>query len=161
MSHLPRPLKSTMSRWASARYAWPACAAAVALCAAPAWAADLVVTVTNIKDDAGFVGCALFAAEAAQQFPLDPSRAVTRRAPATPGRMRCEFAGLAAGSYAVSAAHDRNGNGKTDRNLVGIPTEPWAVSNNVRPTLRAPRFAESAVTLAADEVKQIELLLAP
>lgn len=74
--------------------------------------------------------------------------------------MRCEFTDLAAGTYAVSAAHDRNGNGKTDRNFVGIPSEPWAVSNNVRPTLRAPRFAESALTLANDEIKQIELQLA-
>jgi uncharacterized protein (DUF2141 family) len=138
-----------------------AAALAAALGIAPAWSASVVVTVAGVKDDTGFVGCALFAADSAALFPLDLSRAVTQRAPAREGRMRCEFADLAAGSYAVSAAHDRNANGKTDRNFVGLPVEPWAVSNNVRPTLRAPRFAESAFTLAADEVKHVELQLVP
>jgi uncharacterized protein (DUF2141 family) len=130
------------------------------LCATPAWAATLVVSVVGVQDDAGFVGCALFASEAAASFPLDATRAITRRAPARAGTLQCEFTDLPAGTYAVSAAHDRNGNGKTDRNFVGLPTEPWAVSNNVRPTLRAPAFAESALTLAADETRRIELVLA-
>jgi uncharacterized protein (DUF2141 family) len=138
--------------------------AAMAL-TAPAWGAAIVVTVVDVKSDQGFVGCALFAADAAALFPLDLSRAVTQRTAASTatqtGRMRCEFLDLAPGSYAVSAAHDINGNGKTDRNFVGLPTEPWAVSNNVRPTLRAPRFNEAVFTVAAEEVKQVELRLAP
>jgi uncharacterized protein (DUF2141 family) len=136
-------------------------AVAVFLLTAPAWAASVVVTVSDVKSDQGSVGCALFAAAAAAQFPLDLSRAVTQRTAAQPGRIRCEFLDLAPGSYAVSAAHDINGNGKTDRNFVGLPTEPWAVSNQVRPLLRAPRFDEAVFTLAADEVKQLELRLAP
>ncbi len=122
--------------------------------------ADLVVTVTGVKTADGSLGCALFAQALADKFPLDLSQAVTQRAPAKAGSMRCEFLGLAAGRYAASASHDINGNGKPDRNFVGLPTEPWAVSNNVRPNLRAPRFAEAAFDLAADEVKQIELRLA-
>jgi uncharacterized protein (DUF2141 family) len=125
------------------------------------WGATIVVTVIDVKSNEGFVGCALFAADAAPLFPLDLSRATAQKAPAQAGRMRCEFLDVTAGSYAVSAAHDINGNGKTDRNFVGLPTEPWAVSNNVRPTLRAPRFVEAAFTVAADDVKQIELRLAP
>lgn len=141
------------------RWCAPACAAW--LCAPPALAATLVINVVGIQSDAGMVGCALFAAEAATAFPLDTRRATTQRQPARPGSLRCAFEGLPAGSYAVSAAHDLNGNGKTDRNLVGLPVEPWAVSNNVRPSLRAPRFAEAAVTLSADETRQIDLKLTP
>lgn len=122
--------------------------------------ADLVVNIGGLKSTDGFLGCALFAESLADRFPLDVSKATTQRAPAGAGSMRCEFVGLPAGRYAVSASHDVNGNGKPDRNFVGLPTEPWAVSNNVRPTLRAPRFAEAALQLAADEVKQIELRLA-
>jgi uncharacterized protein (DUF2141 family) len=122
--------------------------------------AELVVNVSGLKSADGFLGCALFAESLAERFPLDVSKATTQRAPARAGSMRCEFVGLPAGRYAVSASHDANGNGKTDRNFVGLPTEPWAVSNNMRPTLRAPRFAEAAVQLAADEVKQLELRLA-
>lgn len=122
--------------------------------------ADLVVNVAGLKSADGYLGCALFAESLAERFPLDLSKATTQRAPARAGSMRCEFAGLPAGRYAVSASHDVNGNGRPDRNFVGLPTEPWAVSNNVRPGLRAPRFAEAALQLAADEVKQIELRLA-
>jgi uncharacterized protein (DUF2141 family) len=122
--------------------------------------ADLVVNISGLKSDDGFLGCALFAESLAERFPLDVSNATTQRAPARTGTMRCEFVGLPAGRYAVSASHDVNGNGKPDRNFVGLPTEPWAVSNNVRPSLRPPRFAEAALRLAADEVKQIELRFA-
>lgn len=123
-------------------------------------AADLVVNISGLKSANGFLGCALFAENLAERFPLDVSKATTQRAPVRAGTMRCEFVGLPAGRYAVSASHDVNGNGRPDRNLVGLPTEPWAVSNNARPTLRAPRFAEAALQLTADEVKQIELRLA-
>jgi uncharacterized protein (DUF2141 family) len=138
---------------------WSAIACTVLLCGQASNAATLVVNVVGIQTEAGFVGCALFAAEASTAFPLDTSRATTKRASARPGTVQCTFEGLSAGSYAVSAAHDRNGNGKTDRNLLGLPVEPWAVSNNVRPTLRAPRFSESALTLTGDETRQIELQL--
>jgi uncharacterized protein (DUF2141 family) len=37
-------------------------------------------------------------------------------------------------------AHDLNGNHKTGTNWVGLPLEPWGVTNNVRPILRAPKF---------------------
>jgi uncharacterized protein (DUF2141 family) len=133
---------------------------ALLLGSAASHSADIVVTISGLKSADGFLGCALFAESLATRFPLDLSQATTQRATARAGSMRCEFLGLPAGRYAVSASHDVNGNGKPDRNLVGLPTEPWAVSNNVRPSLRAPRFAEAAVQLAADEVKQIELRLA-
>jgi uncharacterized protein (DUF2141 family) len=130
------------------------------VCSTASHSADIGVTVVGLKSADGFLGCALFAQALAERFPLDLSQAVIQRAPARVGSMRCEFVGLPAGRYAVSASHDVNGNGKPDRNFVGLPTEPWAVSNNVRPTLRAPRFAEAALTLTEGESMQIELRLA-
>jgi uncharacterized protein (DUF2141 family) len=129
-------------------------------CGLPTQSAEVIVTVTGVASAQGFMGCALFASNARERFPLDLSQAVTQRAAAQANVMQFVFRDLAAGAYAVSAAHDINGNGSTDRNIVGLPTEPWAVSNNVRPTLRAPRFTEAAFDLAADEIKQIELRLA-
>ena len=126
----------------------------------PALGADIVVTVQGLESAQGALGCALFSSANSTRFPLDQSQAATVRVPAQPGSLQCVFREVPAGTYAVAAAHDINGNFKTDRNLVGLPTEPWAVSNNVRPTLRAPRFDEAAFTLAADQVKQIELRLA-
>ena len=48
------------------------------------------------------------------------------------------------GRYAIAAFHDLNGNNKLDTNMLGVPTEPYAFSNNARPKLRAPNWAEAS-----------------
>lgn len=47
------------------------------------------------------------------------------------------------GDYGVAVFHDENGNGKMDKNLLGIPQEPYGFSNNVRLTLGPPNWAEA------------------
>ena len=49
---------------------------------------------------------------------------------------------LPRGEWAVSLTQDMNNNNKIDKNFLGIPTEPYAFSNNVRPTVAAPGFDE-------------------
>ena len=49
---------------------------------------------------------------------------------------------LPRGEWAVSLTQDMNNNNKIDKNFLGIPTEPYAFSNNVRPTVAAPDFNE-------------------
>lgn len=49
---------------------------------------------------------------------------------------------LAPGEWAVALTQDINNNDKLDKNMLGIPTEPYAFSNNVRPRFAAPVFAE-------------------
>jgi uncharacterized protein (DUF2141 family) len=49
---------------------------------------------------------------------------------------------LAPGEWAVAVSQDLNNNDKLDKNFLGIPTEPFAFSNNVKPRLAAPSFQE-------------------
>ena len=49
---------------------------------------------------------------------------------------------LPPGEWAVAITQDLNGNDKVDKNFLGIPTEPYAFSNNIRPTVAAPKFDE-------------------
>ena len=49
---------------------------------------------------------------------------------------------LPKGEWAVAITQDLNNNDKVDKNFLGIPTEPYAFSNNVRPTIAAPDFNE-------------------
>jgi len=44
------------------------------------------------------------------------------------------------GDYGIAAFHDENSNGKMDKNLVGVPKEPYGFSNNLTVILRAPRW---------------------
>ncbi|MBI2367370.1 MAG: DUF2141 domain-containing protein [Deltaproteobacteria bacterium] len=36
------------------------------------------------------------------------------------------------GDYGVAVFHDENSNGKMDKNLLGMPLEPYGFSNNLR-----------------------------
>ncbi len=59
------------------------------------------------------------------------------------GNIEITLPDLTAGSYAISCFHDVNGNGKLDKNILGIPTDPYGFSNNTRPTFRAPNWEEA------------------
>ena len=52
------------------------------------------------------------------------------------------------GEWAVAITQDMNNNDKLDKNFVGIPTEPFAFSNNVRPVLAPPDFNECKFMVA-------------
>lgn len=54
---------------------------------------------------------------------------------------------LAKGEWAVALTQDTNNNGRLDKNMLGIPTEPFAFSNNVRPHFSAPNFEECKFTV--------------
>lgn len=54
---------------------------------------------------------------------------------------------LPRGEWAVAITQDLNNNDKIDKNFLGIPTEPYAFSNNVRPTVAAPGFDECKFTV--------------
>lgn len=121
---------------------------AVTLTAAPASADTVTVTVTGLAGPAGEVGCALHTD--ASTFPTGEGRSVWV-AP-TDGVAVCRFENVAPGVYAVASSHDLNGNRVTDTNLLGMPTERWGVSNDVRPFLRAPTFEEARFAVPASGV---------
>jgi len=54
---------------------------------------------------------------------------------------------LAHGEWAVAITQDTNNNDKLDKNFLGIPTEPFAFSNNVRPKLSPPAFEDCKFTV--------------
>jgi uncharacterized protein (DUF2141 family) len=131
------------------RPAWRRSLAALALAACGnALAADLEVRVSGLSAPLGRVGCSLFSE--AKGFPMDTAGARVQWHDADAKGVRCRFSGLSDGSYALAVVHDRNGNQRVDTNFVGLPTEPWGVSKNLRPTLRAPSFEEASFKLGGD-----------
>ena len=109
---------------------------AAALAAAPlsvavpavAQSADSRLTFTfEAGAETGAVMVALYADEAAYESGA-PSRAA--RVDVAAGERAAVFENLPAGAYGMKAFHDVNGNGKMDVNPFGMPTEPFAFSNN-------------------------------
>lgn len=118
-----------------------------ALLPVAALSAELAVQVTGVASRQGEVGCALHASGA--EFPTSNVRSTNAWLPADPRGVVCRFADVKPGVYAIAVSHDLNGNRKTDTNFLGIPTEAWGVSNNVRPALRAPTFDEAKFEVKA------------
>jgi uncharacterized protein (DUF2141 family) len=113
-------------------------------CAAPfaAHAADLVIHVDNVKSDTGKVMVALY--DKADAFLKQPVRVA--QAKADKSGTTLVLHDVAPGDYGFSIFHDANDNGRLDRNLMGIPTEPVAFSNNAQGRMGPPDF--DAVKLA-------------
>lgn len=118
----------------------------------------LIVTITGLLDAQGDVRCALF--RSTPDFPADTGAFLRVQRPAQPGTAECRFPDVPPGRYAVAVLVDRNKNGKTDKNFLGMPTEPWGVSNNVRHKTRAPRFDEAAFDLAGPAPHRLTIQVA-
>ncbi|HUB07511.1 MAG TPA: DUF2141 domain-containing protein [Myxococcales bacterium] len=140
-----------MSRAPSLLRRLAACAGLVAWSAAgPARAAgfEVVVHVEGPKGEKGTAVCALYASK--DGFPGDEAKALRRTtAPIDGSPATCVFEDLPPGTYAVAAFEDENGNGKCDRNFLGIPKEPVGVSNDAKGTFGPPPFDKARFQLTA------------
>jgi uncharacterized protein (DUF2141 family) len=59
------------------------------------------------------------------------------------------FTGLAPGRYAIKAFHDVDGDGKMATNPFGVPTEPFAFSNNAVVAMGPPKWEAAAFEVKA------------
>jgi uncharacterized protein (DUF2141 family) len=110
-------------------------------------AADLTVTVTDIRAATGTIRVAVVNSEAAWNNEAAP---VVRKAlPVSGKEATFQFPGLAPGQYAVQVMHDENDNGKFDTNFVGLPIEGYGFSNNPQ-VMRRANFDEARFELAAE-----------
>ena len=110
--------------------------------------ATLTVRITGARNTKGKIGVTLF--QNAQGFPDDASKAIRQQSvEVDPSTMSAQvtFKDLPQGTFAVSVLHDENGNGKMDKNFVGMPKEGYGASNNPKKKKRAPTFDEAKFSL--------------
>ena len=118
--------------------------------------ATVRLDVSAFRNADGALGCRLFSD--AKGFP-DADGTKTIRAAISGTKASCEFGSIPPGTYAVVVIHDENGNGKLDRNLLGIPSEGYGVTNNRTYALTSPKWDESTFTLAAGESIVLRVVL--
>lgn len=58
---------------------------------------------------------------------------------------------------AIACFQDINGNKKLDTNLLGIPTEPYGFSGDVKSKWRKPRFSDAVIDLKQTQPIKIKL----
>jgi uncharacterized protein (DUF2141 family) len=122
-----------------------------------AGAADLTIIVKEVRSGAGSVYVAVYDSDAS--FMKVERAATTLKVDAGRGEARFVIRNLPAGRYAVSAYHDENGNGKLDKNWLGVPTEGYGFSNDARGTRGPPRFDRASFDFDGKADKSISFSL--
>ena len=116
--------------------------------ATPAAAADARLTVNfiGIKRPAGVIMAGVFDSEAAFKGgePL-----VGARIPVSGATAAQTLTGLKPGRYAIKAYHDLNGDGRMNTNPFGMPTEPYAASNNAPSRMGPPAWSDATFEITA------------
>ena len=104
----------------------------------------LRVKVDGLKSDRGDVIFALY--NSRETFTKHLFRSAIHRI----NHRRAEWVirDLPPGDYALVLVHDKNGNHDMDRNMLGIPEEPYAFSNNVTGFVGAPGFDKAKFTVS-------------
>ena len=101
------------------------------------------IDVNALRSDRGQVVCALFSSAA--DFPKKADKALAHvKSTISDRHATCDFNNVPPGTYAISAFHDENSNGKLDTNFLGIPREGVGASNNAKGHFGPPKFAAAA-----------------
>lgn len=117
---------------------------------------ELTLTISNIKHMEGELIIGLF--NNGERFLEEGQAYLSISKKVTGDSEIVVFKNLPPGTYAVSMYHDKNSNGKCDRNFFGIPKEPYGFSNNFKPKFSAPTFEDCAFNLSSNESLTINLI---
>ena len=115
-------------------------------------AASLTIDVSGVKERKGKLQVALY--NSADNFPeTEPYRGEVLNITAD-NKLQVVFNDLPPGNYAVAVYHDKNSNGKLDKNLLGIPVEDYGFSNDTRGTrLSAPKFDDTKLRVDGENME--------
>ena len=116
---------------------------------------DLTVRIGNIRKVTGIMEMGLY--DKAENFPKNGKQYMLIKRKITGKTFTYTFHDLPPGEYALAVYQDMNSNGRINKNLLGIPTEPYGFSNDIKPRLSAPSFEKTRFTLAADTTISITL----
>ena len=133
-------------------------AAALLLSAAPALAqtADNKVVLTfETGARTGLVMVALY--DSAAAFDGGSASPVAATAISASGPVVATFENLPAGDYAVKAFHDVNGDGQMNTNPFGMPTEPYAFSNNAVGNMGPARWDRAHFAVSGETTQSINI----
>lgn len=133
-----------------------ACSGPVQAQVAAEGATSLRLEVSTFRNVKGTLNCRLF--KDAASFP-DGEGSRTVRASISGNQGTCAFDDLQPGIYAVAVVHDENGNGRLDKNFLGLPTEGYGVSNNRTYAASSPKWEESRFTITPREPLVLKVTL--
>lgn len=109
----------------------------------------LNIQINKIKNDKGEILVSLYNNE--QGFPYEATSSIkTFSVKASKGSVVLTAKQLKPGTYAIALFHDADGNRKLTTNILGIPKEGYAFSNNASNFFGIPSFKDASFKLNAD-----------
>jgi len=121
-----------------------------------AGAGEIRAIIQNVKPNQGAVMVALYDSD--EGYRADRLR-VGQVLAAAGTEAVAVFTGLPAGRYGVAVYQDTDGNGALNKNMLGIPTEPYGFGLRGPAPRRPPSFEEFALTVTTDGVTATEVQL--
>ena len=117
-----------------------------------AQAADLTVTISDIRGNVGPIEVQLFVGEEGWLKDDYPANKTLRKdsSEAVNGQLSLTFTDLAPGDYGFAVYHDENLSGKLEQGFMWRPKEGWAFSNNIKPRFGPPKFKKGRVEVTED-----------
>ncbi|MFK7914163.1 MAG: DUF2141 domain-containing protein [Pseudomonadales bacterium] len=116
---------------------------------------ELHLSIDNIRTDQGPIMIQVMNSEAA--FNGKAAAIASLILPAREGSVSAVLNALPAGEYAIRVMHDVDGDGELKTNMVGMPKEPWGISNNAAGRFGPPQWEDARFTLPATSPQAIEL----
>jgi uncharacterized protein (DUF2141 family) len=100
---------------------------------------DLAVSISGLKNNTGTVKVGLYNSEGT--FLKTKYKSISSEIKSNSAIVT--FLGIPKGAYAVSVYQDENNNGKLDRNIMGVPSEDVACSNNAKGFMGPPKYEDA------------------
>lgn len=110
---------------------------------------EIRVVITDLKRSEGLVVVDLYNNDR-EGFLHRKGRASQIRVAAKAPQTKLCMAAPAAGSYAIAAYHDRNANRTFDKTGLGLPAEPWGLSNNPKVRFGPPPIEKTLFEVTRD-----------
>jgi len=117
--------------------------------------ANLTINVSGLKEIKGGIQLGLYNESAS--FPKPEYEFMVISILADSSSVTYTIPELPVGEYAIALYHDINSDKACNKNWIGIPTEAYGFSNNVRVIFSAPSFEKTKFSLIEDSAINVKL----
>ncbi|TRX36868.1 DUF2141 domain-containing protein [Flavobacterium sp. ZT3R18] len=113
---------------------------------------NLTVSVSGLKNNTGVLKVGLYNSEGT--FLKSIYKSI--RSEIKENGAKVTFEGIPKGEYAISVYQDENNNGKLDKNVMGIPSEDVACSNNAKGFMGPPKYKDAKFDIEKNQIIEIK-----
>ncbi|HKO77037.1 MAG TPA: DUF2141 domain-containing protein [Flavobacterium sp.] len=107
---------------------------------------NLTVSVSGLKSDTGVLKVGLYNSDGT--FLKSTYKSITSEIKKNGATIT--FVGIPKGEYGISTYQDENSNGKLDKNMMGIPSEDFACSNDAKGFMGPPKYEDAKFSVNKD-----------